>query len=129
MDLVATTLDAPDARVLASFYEELLGWERFVDRPHYVALQSSSGGRGLSFQTERNYIAPVWPSEPGSQLMMSHLEIEVTDLDQGQAWAIAVGATLADHQPQESVRVMLDPAGHPFCLFLGHESVRPPQPW
>ena len=29
------------------------------------------------------------------------------------------GATLADYQPQEDVRVMLDPAGHPFCLFQG----------
>jgi hypothetical protein len=33
------------------------------------------------------------------------------------AWAIEVGATLAENQPQEHVRVMLDPAGHPFCLF------------
>ena len=32
-------------------------------------------------------------------------------------WAIAAGAILADVQPQEHVRVMLDPAGHPFCLF------------
>ena len=32
--------------------------------------------------------------------------------------ALALGATLATHQPQESVRVMIDPAGHPFCLCL-----------
>lgn len=31
--------------------------------------------------------------------------------------AIALGATLAEWQPQEHVRVMLDPVGHPFCLF------------
>jgi hypothetical protein len=24
---------------------------------------------------------------------------------------------VADHQPQDDVRVMLDPAGHPFCLY------------
>jgi catechol 2,3-dioxygenase-like lactoylglutathione lyase family enzyme len=115
-DLVATTLDAPDARVLASFYERLLGWERVTDKPHYVGLRAPSGAR-LGFQTEPNYIAPVWPSEAGTQLMMSHLEIGVDDLDVGQAWAMEAGATLADHQPQEHVRVMLDPAGHPFCLF------------
>lgn len=119
--VVATTLDAPDARSLASFYENLLGWQRVTDRPHYVGLQPPSGGAGLGFQTERNYVTPVWPSEPGSQLMMSHLEIEVSDLDEAQAWATETGATIAEYQPQEHVRVMLDPAGHPFCLFLAKE--------
>ena len=28
-----------------------------------------------------------------------------------------VGATVAEHQPQDDVRVMRDPAGHVFCLF------------
>jgi hypothetical protein len=31
---------------------------------------------------------------------------------------LAQGATLADFQPQDDVSVCLDPAGHPFCLFL-----------
>jgi len=26
---------------------------------------------------------------------------------------------LAKHQPQQGVRVMIDPEGHPFCLFEG----------
>jgi catechol 2,3-dioxygenase-like lactoylglutathione lyase family enzyme len=29
------------------------------------------------------------------------------------------GPTLAEYQPQDDVRVLLDPAGHPFCLYLG----------
>ena len=33
------------------------------------------------------------------------------------AWARECGATPADQQPQDDVRVMLDPDGHPFCLF------------
>ena len=33
-------------------------------------------------------------------------------------WAIRAGAVLAEFQPQLDVRVMVDPAGHPFCLFL-----------
>jgi len=28
-----------------------------------------------------------------------------------------VGAEQAEYQPQETVRVMFDPAGHPFCLY------------
>jgi catechol 2,3-dioxygenase-like lactoylglutathione lyase family enzyme len=119
--VVATTLDAPDADALASFYEKVLGWQRVTDKPTYVGLRPPTGGPGLCFQTEPNYVAPVWPSEPGAQLMMSHLEIGVDDLDAAQALAIDAGATLADYQPQEHVRVMLDPAGHPFCLFLGKE--------
>jgi len=49
--------------------------------------------------------------------MMIHLDFGVDDLEAGVVWAIEIGARLADHQPQEHVRVMLDPEGHPFCLF------------
>jgi hypothetical protein len=31
---------------------------------------------------------------------------------------VALGATVAAYQPQDDVRVVLDPAGHPFCLYL-----------
>lgn len=53
------------------------------------------------------------------QLMMMHLDIAVEDLEKGVAWALELGATLAEHQPQPHVRVMLDPDGHLFCLFQG----------
>ena len=49
--------------------------------------------------------------------MMLHLDIGVDDLDAAGAHAVAAGAVLAEYQPQEHVRVYLDPAGHPFCLF------------
>ena len=41
--------------------------------------------------------------------MMMHLDIGVADLDAGVEWATTQGARLADEQPQEGVRVMLDP--------------------
>jgi hypothetical protein len=50
--------------------------------------------------------------------MMAHLDIEVDDLDTGGQHAITAGATLAEFQPQDDVRVYLDPAGHPFCLWV-----------
>jgi len=78
------------------------------------------GGTGLSFQHEPGYAAPVWPAGPGDQQMMTHLDIAVEDLAAAVAWAEQAGATLAGYQPQEHVRVLLDPAGHPFCLFEGH---------
>jgi glyoxalase superfamily protein len=50
--------------------------------------------------------------------MMMHLEIRVDDLRAAADQAVALGATLAVFQPQEDVRVCLDPAGHPFCLYI-----------
>ena len=51
--------------------------------------------------------------------MQLHLDIEVGDLESAGARAVAAGAVLAGFQPQEDVRVYLDPAGHPFCLWVG----------
>ena len=53
----------------------------------------------------------------GDQRMQLHLDLAVDDLDAATAHAVEVGARLAEHQPQDDVRVLLDPAGHPFCLF------------
>ena len=113
----ATVLGAPDARSLATFYERLLGWTRLDDEPGWVRLQSPSGGTGPSFQHEPDYVPPSRPAGPGEQQMMSHLDIATEDLEAGLTWAQEVGAVLAEFQPQQHVRVMLDPAGHPFCLF------------
>lgn len=114
----ATVLGSDDPRTLADFYQRLLGWVRLDDKPGWVTLQPLSGGTGLSFQLEIDYVPPVWPSAAGAQQMMSHLDIAVDDLDGTVAWAEGAGARLANYQPQAHVRVMLDPAGHPFCLFV-----------
>jgi hypothetical protein len=52
---------------------------------------------------------------------MMHLDIEVKDLDAAIADAVALGARVAEFQPQDNVRVLLDPAGHPFCLCRDDE--------
>ena len=49
--------------------------------------------------------------------MLIHLDIGVPDLDEGVAFALEAGHPEAAHQPQDDVRVMLDPSGHVFCLF------------
>ncbi len=120
MRLTAATLDAPNARELAAFYLRLLpGWRvwRGEDGQDWVHIRPPDGGTGLSFQTEPAYRPPVWPSTPDGQQMMIHLDIEVDDLEAETARALAEGARLAEHQPQDGVRVLLDPVGHPFCLF------------
>jgi catechol 2,3-dioxygenase-like lactoylglutathione lyase family enzyme len=111
--------DAPDARELARFYQRLLGWQLFADEPGWATLApSEEAGYNLAFQTEANYVRPVWPAQPGRPQMSMHLDIEVDDLEDAVAHAVACGAELAGFQPQEPVRVMLDPAGHPFCLYV-----------
>jgi predicted enzyme related to lactoylglutathione lyase len=118
MTLVGIVLGAPDPKALAAFYGRLLGWTVRQDEPDWVTLVAPEGGAGLSFQLEGDYVRPTWPAGPGDQQMMVHLDIEVDDLDAAEAHAVASGATLAEYQPQDDVRVYLDPAGHPFCLFL-----------
>jgi len=126
MRITGPALDAADPIGLAKFYERLLGWEMVElegPRPGYpptdgwAKLRSPTGDMKMEFQYEQHYVPPTWPASVGEQQMMMHLDIGVADLEDGIAWALAAGATIAEHQPQRDVRVMLDPAGHPFCLF------------
>ncbi len=71
----------------------------------------------LAIQTAPDYERPVWPTVDGAQQMMMHLDFEVVDLEAAVAHALELGAEEAAYQPQKNVRVLLDPAGHPFCLY------------
>ena len=113
-------LDAVDGPALAHFYERLLGWTIYTETPEWTTLApSEEAGYNLAFASEPHYEPPTWPAVPGRQSMMMHLELEVDDLEQAVAHAVSCGARVADFQPQDTVRVVLDPAGHPFCLYLG----------
>jgi catechol 2,3-dioxygenase-like lactoylglutathione lyase family enzyme len=116
--LGTVVLDCSDANALADFYSRLLGWEVTFREPDWALMRSPDGGTGLAFQSEPWYRPPVWPERAGEPEKMLHLDIQVDDLAAGVAHAIAAGATLAGFQPQDDVRVLFDPAGHPFCLFL-----------
>ncbi len=131
MRVASVVLSAPDPRALAAFYQRLLGWNLVASYPArpgnpdedgYAMLRPEEPGPGLTgmaFQWEPGYVAPVWPATQGEQGMMLHLDIAVEDLDAAVDHALTAGATIAERQPQEHVRVLLDPAGHPFCLFVG----------
>jgi predicted enzyme related to lactoylglutathione lyase len=118
MTFTAVVLDAPDPVVLGEFWSRLFGWPMRVADPTWVTVRPPDGATGLSIQLEDHYVPPVWPAEDGDQQMQLHLDIEVDDLDAAVAHAVGAGATLAQFQPQEDVRVLLDPAGHPFCLWI-----------
>lgn len=118
--LTAPVLGTPDPRGLARFYQRLLGWPLRDDEPEWATLRPADGGTGLSFQLETEHVPPVWPPQPGTQQMQIHLDLEVDDLAAASALAEQAGARpmggYAD--AYEQVRVLADPAGHPFCLFV-----------
>ena len=128
MAVTSVTIGAPDPRELATFYARMLGWPvtasegprpGFPPEDGWAQVKPPAGTTGptLNFEYEAQYTRPVWPSEPGKQHITEHLDVAVAELDGAVAWAVEVGATLADTQPQQGVRVMFDLAGQPFCLF------------
>jgi catechol 2,3-dioxygenase-like lactoylglutathione lyase family enzyme len=135
--LSGTVIGCADAWALAEFYASLLGW-KVVDRSEadpggWALVRSPAGELKLEFQREEPFTPSVWPTVAGQQQMGMHLDIGVdglapmSEMEERRMQfvevaerAMSLGARVADHQPQpERLLVMLDPAGHPFCLFPG----------
>lgn len=130
IEATSVSLSTPHPRRLARFYAELLGVEvSVVEGPRegeppeagWAQLRPEEGSLRMTVNLEwdPDFVRPVWPSNPGEQQPQAHLDLAVDDLDAAEAWAFACGATRHPRQPQQGVRVMLDPDGHPFCLFAG----------
>ncbi|HEY2507291.1 MAG TPA: VOC family protein [Streptosporangiaceae bacterium] len=129
LEATSITIGAPAPRELAAFYAQLLGWRVTASDPARPGEPEEAGwaqvrppegmaGLTLNFEWEAHYVVPAWPSEAGKQHITQHLDIAVADLAESVDWAVSAGATLADFQPQEDVRVLFDPSGQPFCLFV-----------
>ncbi len=80
-------------------------------------------GTGIGFYRLTHYRRPTWPSPEVEKQV--HLELGCDDLTESQAQLVALGATVPEAQPTTNDRrILIDPAGHPFCLTqIG------PQPW
>jgi hypothetical protein len=113
-----TAVEAPDPAALGRFYSALLDWPIGHEEPGTTILAAPQGGTFVVFQQAADYQRPVWPPVDGQQRPMMHLDFQVGDLASAVEEAVALGATLSEHQPQDNVRVLLDPAGRPFCLCL-----------
>ena len=124
---VAVAIDCEWAGPMARFYEGLLGFEIRDLGPggRWAQLFDPGGGLHLNIQGEAWYRPPTWPEEPGELTKMFHFEVQVDDLEEAVARALELGGSEAPRQPpdrnRERMRVMLDPAGHPLCLFLEGE--------
>lgn len=123
---VGIAIDCADAGPVARFYERLLGFEvGDFDPPGWAQLRDPAGGVHLNIQGQDWYEPPTWPERSGLQAKMMHFEVRVDDLPAAITTALEAGGTEAPWQPPdrnpERIRIMLDPAGHPLCLFLPGE--------
>lgn len=118
-------IDCVEAEPMARFYEGLLGFEIRTLGPRWAQLFDPAGGVHINIQGEDWYRPPTWPEKPGELAKMLHFEVQVEDLEAAVARAVEVGGTEAPWQPPDRdrnrIRIMLDPAGHPLCLFLAGE--------
>jgi catechol 2,3-dioxygenase-like lactoylglutathione lyase family enzyme len=110
------TIDCADATELATFYSRLLGMT-IAYQDDSVAMITGDSGPALGFGTVDHYSPPPWPDEKSEKQF--HLDLKVDDISAAETACVQLGATRPEHQPGgDRWRVMLDPAGHPFCLTL-----------
>ncbi|HEX7106990.1 MAG TPA: VOC family protein [Acidothermaceae bacterium] len=122
-------LDTTDARALAEFYRELLGYEyRAGDEPpddeppDWLVIRDPAGDSRIAFQLVDDLPSSTWPATGVPQQLHLDLTVgSVASLDVQHERALRLGATLLldrsddEHEP---LRVYADPAGHPFCVFV-----------
>jgi catechol 2,3-dioxygenase-like lactoylglutathione lyase family enzyme len=128
-------LDTTDARALAEFYRQLFGLAyRDSDVPppdgepdprgqDWLVLRNPHGGPQLAFQQTEGVRPSTWPEPAVPQ--MFHLDTVVStreELETQRRRALDLGATLRldrTDDEEEPLYVFADPAGHPFCIFVG----------
>jgi hypothetical protein len=110
-----TALDCSDPSILADFWAALLGGE-VTNRNDEFHTVKADGGRLVAVKVQ-DYEPPTWPDPTVPKQM--HLHLKVDDLNAAQTEAVRLGARVAVEQfNPEHWRVLLDPAGHPFCLAI-----------
>ena len=131
--LLDTVLDCTNARELAEFYRQLLGMRyRSGDEPptdgtpddaDWLVLTDANGLRKLAFQQVDNLPRVTWPESSGVPQQL-HLDFTVpsrAQLERQRQRAVDLGAVILldrSDDPDESLYVFADLAGHPFCIFV-----------
>jgi hypothetical protein len=113
---VFVTLDCAEPRPVAEFWAAMLDGEVVFETAQAVGVHADHVW--LSAIRIDGYRPPTWPDDAVPKQI--HLDLDVEDLDAAVAAAARLGAVAAEVQPApEARRIMLDPAGHPFCLTTG----------
>ena len=90
----------------------------------WLVLCDTTGSPRLAFQQVPSLPEPTWPEGPRPQML--HLDTTVpteTELHVQYERALALGARLLydrSDDADEPLYVFADPAGHPFCIFVGN---------
>ena len=112
--LWSVTLDCADPQALAEFWANALDGKIAYTSDNFVGVETPDGLWIGAYRID-GYEPPDWPD--GTPPKQFHLDFSVADLDAAERAALAVGARKAAHQPEpDRWRVLLDPAGHPFCV-------------
>ena len=128
-------LDTTDARGLAEFWRQVLGLTyRPGDEPpaagepdergrDWLVLRGADGGPQLAFQQVVEQAATTWPDQAVPQQL--HLDCTVSSVEvlaEQHERVLALGGRLLldrTDDEQEPLYVYADPAGHPFCVYVG----------
>jgi catechol 2,3-dioxygenase-like lactoylglutathione lyase family enzyme len=132
--LRTVVIDATDARAVAEFYRELLGFRYRPgdERPpagqpdpqgeDWLVLRDRAGDARLAVQQVTELPASTWPDAQVPQQL--HVDLTVADADElsrQRDRAVSLGATVLldrSSDADEPLYVFADPAGHPFCIFV-----------
>ncbi len=110
MRFLGVSLDCADPAELADFYVKLLGGRLLWS--HASSAGAQVPGVLLVLQRVGGYRPPVWP---GASVV--HLDLTAGEqLEEPEQRAVTLGARAVHPQPDPRWRVLLDPAGHPFCI-------------
>lgn len=125
-------LDTQNARELAEFYRKLLGLryregdepleDEVADDRDWLVLVDSDGARKLAFQRVATLTRATWPASDVP--MQLHIDMTVGNVDElrlHRKRAERLGAEVVldrTNDLDEPLYVLVDPAGHPFCIFV-----------
>lgn len=111
--VAAISLDCADPVQLGTFWASLLEGELAFASEDIAVVKLDQ--LLLTAMRVSDWVPPTWPSGPVSK--QGHLDLAVDDLAEAERDAVALGASRAETQPApDSYVVLIDPAGHPFCL-------------
>ncbi|SMY12677.1 VOC family protein [Brevibacterium jeotgali] len=109
--LAMVTLDAAETKPMADFWSAVLGWPIVYLDEDYAMLTGPSHALGIGAIPD--YQPPAWPNDGSKQF---HFDVAVEDVDAAAERFVDLGAERPAEQPGDTWIVLLDPAGHPFCL-------------
>ncbi len=111
ISLGAITFDCADGEQLWHFYRQLADLGEQDVNGMVPALVADTGIAVLVQQVD-NYSPPTWPTQERGQQM--HIDFHTKDRDGHVQRAIELGAEF--QVKEKGFTVLLDPAGHPFCI-------------